>query len=178
MKTLVWIALGGAVLALGCESREQRVQDRVATAEAKEREVRHELAKDIQEEHAKASDKIAGARQDMAEGVAKAEDQARKDLGEVREDVRDARNDLARARFASDSCTAVAREARRLARLLAEPDGGIGDLGPRHVDARRKARAACAVASLRAELLPPSETREGLLGSLRAAGSEWRALGL
>jgi hypothetical protein len=45
-----------------------------------------------------------------------------------------------------DGCATVAKTARELGAQLVTPDANIGDLAPKHLEARRKARAACALA--------------------------------
>jgi hypothetical protein len=59
---------------------------------------------------------------------------------------------------------------------LAEPDASLAELAPKHVVARQKARAACSVANLRIESLPPSATREALLERGRAAESDYKTI--
>jgi hypothetical protein len=77
---------------------------------------------------------------------------------------------------ALDPCVSAARDARRLAASLGEPDANLRELAPRHVVARRLAHAACGVAYLRIESLPPSTTRAQNLDRVRAAEADWKAL--
>ena len=67
------------------------------------------------------------------------------------------------ARDASNRCASAARSARELATQIAAPDAALGDLAPRHVNARQNARAACSGARLRADALPPSDARAALI---------------
>lgn len=82
-----------------------------------------------------------------------------------------------RARRAEVRCVQAAKVTRDLARALAAPDAAVGVLGPLHVERRQDARAACAVASLMAETLPPSETQGVLLRRVAEAQQVWRGIG-
>jgi len=81
------------------------------------------------------------------------------------------------ARAGLDRCVSAAGDAKTLAASLAEADANLGDLAPRHVVARRLAHAACGVAYLRIESLPPSTARDGDLERVRAADADWKVLG-
>jgi hypothetical protein len=86
---------------------------------------------------------------------------------------------LEAARDAVDGCTERARSVRDLTSILL---GGAADATTAvgQVTARRLARAACAVAALRADLLSApdgsSEVRSGLSASLKEAAGLWRSL--
>jgi len=88
----------------------------------------------------------------------------------------DKQTDLQRAHEAFDHCVRAARRARTFAQQLAAPDAAVGELTARHVAARRLARAACAVAELRAETLGPAD-RATRLEKIREANEEWAKLG-
>jgi hypothetical protein len=81
------------------------------------------------------------------------------------------------ARTATDKCADAARAARSLADQISAMTGNLGDLAPKHVVARRLARAACGVARLRVNALAPSANRDGLLARTRDAETSWRTLG-
>jgi hypothetical protein len=81
------------------------------------------------------------------------------------------------ARAATDRCADAAKAARSLADQISGTTGNLGDLAPKHVVARRLARAACGVARLRVNALVPSANRDGLLARTRDAENSWRALG-
>jgi hypothetical protein len=66
-------------------------------------------------------------------------------------------------------CEALAEAAAALAGKIASADASLSDLAPRHVEARQLARAACAVAGVRARGTP-------LEARAAAAGAKWRAL--
>jgi hypothetical protein len=86
---------------------------------------------------------------------------------------------LEAARDARDACSQLARSARDLTSVLL---GGDADSATavRQVTGRRLARAACAVAGLRSDLLSasdaPSVVRSGLAASLSEAAALWRSL--
>jgi hypothetical protein len=89
--------------------------------------------------------------------------------------------DPAAAAAAVDRCSSLAEHSRVLARALLSPsDGGSGqgNVAGEQVTARRLARAACAVAALRAASLPAGESgrKQGLSGKLREAEAAWRFL--
>ncbi len=85
-------------------------------------------------------------------------------------------NLAAAASSALAECKTAARDAWSLAHALAEKAGGpLGELPVQHVVARRRARAACAVAGLRAAALDgPERTR--LTVAVRVADFTWSAL--
>ncbi len=83
----------------------------------------------------------------------------------------------AAAQSAVDRCTALANEARAIAREFGAPDAALGDLAVRHVVARRVARAACGIARVRAESLAPSDKSTALASAALAADATWRGLG-
>jgi hypothetical protein len=74
-------------------------------------------------------------------------------------------------------CVETAGQARVLARTLAEPDASVGDVGPKHVVARKQAHAACEVAALRVASLPPSPGRDILATKVKNADADWRNIG-
>ena len=70
-----------------------------------------------------------------------------------------------------DACAAVAKTARELGAQLVSPDASIGDLAPKHLEARRKARASCALARVSA-LSAGGDS--ALFMRAEAADAEWR----
>jgi hypothetical protein len=77
---------------------------------------------------------------------------------------------------AVDKCAGLARSARTLAAQVMAGDGGAdGATIARQVTTRRLARAACAVASLRANALAPGDA-VSLLHPLAEANATWNAL--
>jgi hypothetical protein len=80
------------------------------------------------------------------------------------------------ARAAFDTCGRLAAQTKSLTASLGEPDASLTDLAPKHVVARREARAACGVAALRAQLLVPSASRDTLLERLRTAESDYTSI--
>ena len=80
------------------------------------------------------------------------------------------------ATAALERCVATAKEAMALTASLAEPDASLADIAPKDIVARRLAHAACAVAHLRLEALPPSPTRDASLERVRTAEAGWKAL--
>jgi hypothetical protein len=85
------------------------------------------------------------------------------------------RSPLQAARTAATRCTAEAQAAKELAAIMARPGANLSELAPKHVIARRRAHAACGVAQVRVEGVPPSGARDALAASLRGAESAWRA---
>jgi hypothetical protein len=79
------------------------------------------------------------------------------------------------ARAAIRVCADAAKTSRDLASAVAGPDASLAQVAPRHVIARHVARAACDVALLRVELLPPSSVRDGFRAELKEADADWRA---
>jgi hypothetical protein len=77
---------------------------------------------------------------------------------------------------ALDQCKRMAGEAKSIATKLGESDVNVGELGPKHVVARRQAHAACEVAHLRIASLPPSPAKDAELGQVLAAETDWKAL--
>jgi hypothetical protein len=73
-------------------------------------------------------------------------------------------------------CKRMAGEAKSIATQLGEADVNVGELGPKHVVARRQAHAACEVAHLRVASLPPSPAKDAELGQVLAAEADWKAL--
>jgi len=71
-----------------------------------------------------------------------------------------------------DRCAALASSARDLASQLMTPGGATGATITRQVTTRRLARAACSVATLRVNALPPAAAAP-LLGPLTTANSAW-----
>jgi hypothetical protein len=83
---------------------------------------------------------------------------------------------LKAARAAVDACAVLGRSTRDLASALLAADGSAdGAMAARHVTTRRLARAACAVAALRVDILPATD-RAGMLAMVTDAASLWRAL--
>jgi hypothetical protein len=82
------------------------------------------------------------------------------------------------ATTALDQCTHAAADAKNIATSLAQPGANVGELGSKHVIARRLAHAACNVAHLRIESLPPSPARDDLLGRVQTAEADWKFIGL
>jgi hypothetical protein len=77
------------------------------------------------------------------------------------------------AEAALDQCVRAAVQTRTIAMSLSEADASLADLAPKHVVARREARAACNVAKLRMAALPPSA---GWYERLRAAESDYKTI--
>jgi hypothetical protein len=76
---------------------------------------------------------------------------------------------------AATQCAARARVAADLGRAVAQADAGaLGDLGPRHLVARKAARAACAVAGLRAAGLAREDERAALERRIAAAEADFK----
>ena len=73
-------------------------------------------------------------------------------------------------------CAQVADRAGELATQIARPDAALSDLAPRHILARQLARAACAVARLRAFLAPAGANRDVWMQSVDTADARWRSL--
>jgi hypothetical protein len=82
----------------------------------------------------------------------------------------------AAASAALAACTLAAKDAHDLADRIAHADANVGELGAKHVAARRGARAVCRGALLRAEALPPSAARDADLTAARASDAYWRAI--
>ena len=80
------------------------------------------------------------------------------------------------ANAALAQCRPAAKVAHDLADQIAAPDASLATLAPKHVSARREARAVCRVALLRIESLAPSATRDSDLAAARAAEQSWRSL--
>ncbi len=78
---------------------------------------------------------------------------------------------------AAGQCSSAAATAHELADRIALPGAALSDLAPRHISARRAARAACGVARLRAESLPAKGSRQALLARIATADRAWRGLG-
>ncbi|HEY3820911.1 MAG TPA: hypothetical protein VGL81_27295 [Polyangiaceae bacterium] len=74
-----------------------------------------------------------------------------------------------------DRCTALASSAKDLATQVMTPGGSNAATITRQVTTRRLARAACAVAALRVDALPPADAAP-LLGPLATANSAWSGL--
>jgi hypothetical protein len=70
------------------------------------------------------------------------------------------------------SCTARADETRDLAAKIAAPGAALGDLAPRHIEARQLARAFCAIARLRATIVQ----KDDWLQTIDTADARWRTL--
>ncbi|HLK39964.1 MAG TPA: hypothetical protein VKU41_24580 [Polyangiaceae bacterium] len=93
--------------------------------------------------------------------------------------VRPAAHSVDGARAALDQCEPLARRSRDLAAILL---GGAGDAGgevaAKQFETRRLARAACAVAELRIDSLPPAALADQptLRSRLEAAAATWSSL--
>jgi hypothetical protein len=81
------------------------------------------------------------------------------------------------AQAAADRCAGAAKTAHELAEQIAQGEGGLAELAPEHVIARRVAHAACHIAELRASAFVPASDREPILAGVRNAEAMWRALG-
>ena len=78
------------------------------------------------------------------------------------------------ARATVARCTALAQRSRDLAAtLLAGPSTPDGSTAKEQMRTRRLARAACAVAGLRVDTLPPSAPREEMSAQLEVASAAW-----
>jgi hypothetical protein len=77
---------------------------------------------------------------------------------------------------ALEECVRAAANTQRMAAGLAEPDASLAELAPKHVVLRQMARAACGVANLRIESLPPSANREALLERVRTAEADYKTI--
>jgi hypothetical protein len=58
---------------------------------------------------------------------------------------------------------------------VGNPDAALAQMAPKHVVARRLARAACDVGLLRVALIPPSAAQANLSATMKDADSTWRA---
>ncbi len=82
---------------------------------------------------------------------------------------------------AVDECSAISERAQALAQLVLPHEigdggnSGLGDAIVEQVTTRRVARAACAVADLRANALAPSPERATWVTALAAAATRWNA---
>jgi hypothetical protein len=74
-------------------------------------------------------------------------------------------------------CFKFAADTASLASSLTKPNADVGDIGPKHIVARRQARAACAVAALRIAALPATQFREDLAAKVKRADTQWKSLG-
>jgi hypothetical protein len=79
------------------------------------------------------------------------------------------------ARLAIEACRAQGRSAHDLANALVGADAD-GATAAAQVRARRLARAACAVAAVRVDVLPESAGKETLSASLKKADELWRSV--
>lgn len=75
-----------------------------------------------------------------------------------------------------DTCAGLAKQARELGAHIAQPDANLADLAPKHVEARRKARAACALARAAALHEAGRGGDKALLSRAEAADAEWRII--
>jgi len=80
------------------------------------------------------------------------------------------------AKAAVDRCAEEATKTKALARAVAAPDASLSDVAPRHVVARRIARAACGVGLVRVGQLPTSPVRDALYAMLAQADKDWKGL--
>lgn len=71
---------------------------------------------------------------------------------------------------AVDRCVQAAADAHALATAIIAPDANVGTLAPKHVDARKKARALCTAALASPGLAAPDKARA------EAADASWRAV--
>lgn len=81
------------------------------------------------------------------------------------------------ARSAAGACAVFGSSARSLASTLFGGDASSA-IVVQQVTTRRLARAACMVATLRLDLVPPSEAKESVVAALNAANEDWRTLPL
>lgn len=72
-----------------------------------------------------------------------------------------------------ERCAAAAKDARALGATILSPDANVAELTPKHVEARRKARALCAIALVSAEAAASADLR----AKARAADADWRRVG-
>jgi hypothetical protein len=80
------------------------------------------------------------------------------------------------ARATVAQCAGLAQRSRDLATtLLAGPPAADGSTAKEQMRTRRLARAACAVAGLRVDTLPPSAPREEMSAQLEVASAAWAA---
>ncbi len=80
------------------------------------------------------------------------------------------------ARATVDGCAGLATRAQQLAAALLEGKATAdGSTAKEQMRTRRLARAACAVAALRVDTLPPSAQRSALSTRLQGAASAWAA---
>ena len=75
-----------------------------------------------------------------------------------------------------DRCVQSSQAASDLAASIAAPDAALGELAPRHVAARQLARAYCAMARVRLELLPPAREPSAQRLAVDMADARWRRL--
>lgn len=71
-----------------------------------------------------------------------------------------------------DSCGSVAKEARDLGAKVTAAGANLADLAPKHVEARKKARATCAVARVAAT----AKGEKALVLKAETADAEWRVI--
>jgi hypothetical protein len=69
-----------------------------------------------------------------------------------------------------DACQGVAKEARDLGAQVTAEGANLAELAPKHVEARRRARAACALARVAAA----AQSDRALWARAEAADAEWR----
>jgi hypothetical protein len=96
--------------------------------------------------------------------------------GEVTLSPGPARSPVDEARAYVDGCAGLATRAQQLAAALLEGKATAdGSTAKEQMRTRRLARAACAVAALRVDTLPPSAQRNALSTRLQGAASAWAA---
>jgi hypothetical protein len=80
------------------------------------------------------------------------------------------------ARAAVDRCAALGKRAQELAAaLLAGSASADGSTAKEQMRTRRQARAACAIAALRVDTLPPSAPKGEMSARLDRASAAWAA---
>jgi len=96
--------------------------------------------------------------------------------GEVTLSTGQARATAETARTMVDQCATLAQRSQDLAAaLFAGPAAPDGSTAKQQMRTRRLARAACAVAALRVDTLPPSAPRGEMSARLEAASAAWAA---
>jgi hypothetical protein len=96
--------------------------------------------------------------------------------GEVTLSPAAARAPAAAARAIVDRCTALSKRSQDLAAtLLAGSAAADGSTAKEQMRTRRQARAACAVAALRVDTLPPSAPKGAMSAQLEGASGAWAA---
>jgi hypothetical protein len=71
-----------------------------------------------------------------------------------------------------DACARLAKEARDLGAQVVAPGANLSDLAPKHVQARKNARAACALARVAAA----AQADKSLVNAAEASDAAWRVV--